>query len=276
MPCSVLGEWLVRGRPRRFATPAQQQALLLAALNRNLLAALALDLAISPSNFGSPGATGKSGRLPSTETIRAKCANLERRTVWARDIVLPQRTGSLALLAQTYALLARLPIAWAENVVAWAPPIVSPGKRDLWLVCGNPASAWIAHARLLDAKVAARMAGPRFRPPIETLTRVHPLVCTALPRFLAICEGLKQEIADFSNGVFSGQWENQLRRAMTYRYRQRARNEREATRSYAEGTRTREAQPGWICPDVAGTAMALGAPGSAAPSDDDKNADAEE
>lgn len=250
----------------------------MAALNRNLLAALALDLAIPPVELGKPHALSEGAWSPSAEALRAKCKNLETRAIWARDIVLPQRTGPLVLLALTYSLLARLPVTWAENVVAWAPPVVSARKPYLWGICGNLTSAWIAHARLIDAKVPVRMAEQkRFFPPIVDLSQICPLVCIALPRFMGVCEGLKQEIADFSDGVISGQWENQLRRAMTYRYRQRARNEREAARSSAEGAREPEGRSGWrIDSHLAGTIMPPGALGTAAPSGDEQDAHADE
>lgn len=226
LPCSVLTVWLAIGRPRQLKTPAQREALLLAALNRNLLAALALDL--------------RMGRHDFSEVVRAPSgvswhgisrAKFEPRAVLARQLELLWVPGPSMLLAQTYALLARLPIAWAEKAVAWAPPVVlQDAKTGRWMVAAHLTSAWVARGRLLDAKIPVQVATElrgTIRP-IHELEEVRELVRVVLPRLMWLCRGLKQQIADFSDGLLSGQWEDQLRRAMTYRYRQRARNERKA------------------------------------------------
>jgi hypothetical protein len=200
--------------------------LLLAALNRNLLAALALDLGLGAHDLSE--VVRAPSDVPSRGIARAR---LEPRAVPARQLELPWRLGPPILLAQTYALLARLPIAWAEKAVAWAPPVVLQNeKTGRWVVAAHLASAWVARGRLLDTKIPVQVATEHHGTirPIHELEEVRELVRVVLPRLMWLCRGLKQQIADFSDGLLSGQWEDQLRRAMTYRYRQRARNEREA------------------------------------------------
>lgn len=273
LPCSLLGEWLTRGRPRRFSKPAQQQALLLAALNRNLFTALALDLVVPVGDFGRDALIP-----PEASSLRVQCRSLALRTICPRDFVLPRRSGPLVLLSQTYSLLARLPITWAEKVVAWAPPIVSGRKPHLMAICANLTSAWIAHARLLDGRVQVRVAEQkRFLPPIVDLAQVRSLVCVALPRLVGVCDGLKQEIADFSDDVVSGQWEDQLRRAMTYRYRQRARNELQAAQPTAAVAAGPETLPGWQgASDMPGAMKQPRAPDPSALPEDDLDATTDE
>lgn len=222
LPCSVLGDWMVQGRPRRFTTPAQQRALLLAAVNLHLFAALALDLGIDPDNIAQ-----NAGLPPDPAAGWPHCSGFASCTVPVRELALPRGSG-LTLLVQTYLLLERLPVSWAESIVAWAPPVVAELKPRRWGVCANPASGLIAQARLLDSNIPVRIVDhERAFPPIKDLKQIRVLVGVALPRLMGVCHGLKQQIADFSDGILSGQWENQLRRAMTYRHRQRARVERE-------------------------------------------------
>jgi hypothetical protein len=238
LPCSVLVEWLAIGRPVQLKTPAQRRALLLAALDRNLLTALAQDLGLGADDL-SGVVRAPLVDVPSRGIARVK---LDPRAVPVRQLELPWRLTPPILMAQSYALLARLPIAWAEQAVAWAPPVVlQDAKTGRWVVAAHLASAWVARGRLLDTNISVQVATEHHGTirPTHELNEVRELVRVVLPPLMGLCHGFKQQIADFSDGLLSGQWEDQLRRAMTYRYRQRARSQREVA---AQAVKTPNAQ----------------------------------
>lgn len=145
---------------RRVSPALRNKALLLAAITRNFLASLSIDI---QANLSEP-AIGGVRATPGRRRRRARSRpQVETTTVAIRggEICLPvaSRSGNPVLLRATGQLLATMPCHLGRSVVVWAPPVLISEKRQDggYLVAANLVGAVLSRIVLSDATIVARI-----------------------------------------------------------------------------------------------------------------------